>query len=419
MRIADVCAFYTPAGGGVRTYVEAKLRAAARFGHEMIVIAPGERHEVDQARPRRGAGDHSVAAPAGRPALSLFRRRARAPRGARRVAAGPCRSLVAMVERDDGRPLAGLARAARWSCMPTRLPLMLIAGSAVCVGDRPIDRWFGWFWRHLRGLGRMFDTVVCANAQLARAASARRDRAIAETIRDGRRRRASFRRRCVRRRLREQALQALGLDADATLLVGVGRFSAEKRWDMVMRAVADGRATPARSGCCWSATARSGCSSRCSPSRSRACAVLPRIDDRDELARLAGERRCAGPRLRGRDLLHGRGRGARERHPADRPGPRRGAPTSSSPGAGASYRAAIRGIARAGDRPLHRSRPGIAAGRRRSRQPGADHGRAFRRAVRPLREGWRRTRVAPADGPRWLCSRACRVGARCDRRYAA
>ena len=30
MRIADVCAFYTPAGGGVRTYVEAKLRTAAR-----------------------------------------------------------------------------------------------------------------------------------------------------------------------------------------------------------------------------------------------------------------------------------------------------------------------------------------------------------------------------------------------------
>ena len=43
MRIVDVCAFYTPAGGGVRTYVEAKLRAAARFGHEMIIIASGGR----------------------------------------------------------------------------------------------------------------------------------------------------------------------------------------------------------------------------------------------------------------------------------------------------------------------------------------------------------------------------------------
>ena len=59
MRIADVCAFYTPAGGGVRTYVDAKLRAAARFGHEVIVIAPGEREEVVQ----RGPGAFLVTIP--------------------------------------------------------------------------------------------------------------------------------------------------------------------------------------------------------------------------------------------------------------------------------------------------------------------------------------------------------------------
>ena len=35
----------------MRTYVEAKLRAAAQFGHEMIVIAPGERHEVIRRGP--------------------------------------------------------------------------------------------------------------------------------------------------------------------------------------------------------------------------------------------------------------------------------------------------------------------------------------------------------------------------------
>lgn len=51
MRIVDVCAFYTPAGGGVRTYVDAKLRAAARFGHEVIVIAPGEEYATCQRGP--------------------------------------------------------------------------------------------------------------------------------------------------------------------------------------------------------------------------------------------------------------------------------------------------------------------------------------------------------------------------------
>ena len=37
--------------------------------------------------------------------------------------------------------------------------------------------------------------------------------------------------------LREAMLRRLGLTAEAVLLVGAGRLSAEKRWDMVMRAV--------------------------------------------------------------------------------------------------------------------------------------------------------------------------------------
>ena len=61
------------------------------------------------------------------------------------------------------------------------------------------------------------------------------------------------RRRCARRELRAAALASLGLDPDAhLLLVGVGRFSAEKRWDMVIRAVSEcsvgtaGRLAPRR-----------------------------------------------------------------------------------------------------------------------------------------------------------------------------
>ena len=36
MRIVDVCAFYAPRGGGVKTYVERKLQAGAAAGHEII-----------------------------------------------------------------------------------------------------------------------------------------------------------------------------------------------------------------------------------------------------------------------------------------------------------------------------------------------------------------------------------------------
>lgn len=41
MKIIDVAEFYAEQGGGVRTYVNQKLQAAADAGHEAIVIAPG------------------------------------------------------------------------------------------------------------------------------------------------------------------------------------------------------------------------------------------------------------------------------------------------------------------------------------------------------------------------------------------
>ncbi len=40
MKIIDVAEFYTDQGGGVKTYINQKLKAARRLGHEMIVVAP-------------------------------------------------------------------------------------------------------------------------------------------------------------------------------------------------------------------------------------------------------------------------------------------------------------------------------------------------------------------------------------------
>lgn len=40
MKIIDVAEFYTDQGGGVKTYINQKLRAAKRLGHEMIIVAP-------------------------------------------------------------------------------------------------------------------------------------------------------------------------------------------------------------------------------------------------------------------------------------------------------------------------------------------------------------------------------------------
>ena len=106
-----------------------------------------------------------------------------------------------------------------------------------------IDRCFGWFWRHLRGLGRMFDTVICANRQLAdrlAAGGVARTRTILMGVEPGL---FSPGRRCPE--VRRAARDALGLEPGAFLLIGIGRFSAEKRWELVLRAAGEcGRKLP-------------------------------------------------------------------------------------------------------------------------------------------------------------------------------
>ena len=282
MRIADVCAFYTPAGGGVRTYIEAKLRAAARFGHEMIVIAPGERHEVT----RRGPGSMLVTIPS--PRLPVDRRyRYFDDEGA----------LHAVLDAwqpdhvEASSPWSSATMVGRWQGVASRSLVMHADPLAAyayrwlggVVPTQRIDRMFGWFWRHLRGLGRMFDSVICANEQLA---ARLRDGGLgnAQTVPmgvEGRLFSPSLRSAAVR----EEALGALGLDARGTLLLGVGRFSAEKRWNMVLRAVGEAaRRRPVGMLLVGDGSKKFGL--ELVANRTRHVALLPPIRDREELARL-------------------------------------------------------------------------------------------------------------------------------------
>ena len=47
MRIVDVNEYYCPTGGGVRTYIDRKMRLLADLGHELIVIAPGHENRLE------------------------------------------------------------------------------------------------------------------------------------------------------------------------------------------------------------------------------------------------------------------------------------------------------------------------------------------------------------------------------------
>lgn len=242
MRIVDVCAFYAPLGGGVRTYAEAKLRAARRFGHEIVILAPGERHEMI----RRGPGALLVTIPA--PRLPVDRRYRYFDDERVLHAALDCWQPDHI---EASSPWSSATMVGRWQGGASRSLVMhsdpLAAYAYRWLGGiastNTIDSWFGWFWRHLRGLGRMFDSVVCANGQLAQRLMHGGIRN-AETIRMGVEP-GVFAPSLRSRELRLAALDALGLGAEGVLLLAVGRFSAEKRWDLVIRSVGEaGRKLP-------------------------------------------------------------------------------------------------------------------------------------------------------------------------------
>lgn len=234
MRIVDICAFYTPAGGGVKTYVEQKLRAAEHFGHEVIVVAPGERDDI--LVQTAGGRIETLASPR----FPLDRRYGyfddEAALHTRITALAP--DVV-----EASSPWASAAMVGRW---PGAAPRALIMHAdplsayayrwfAPVASQAMIDRGFDWYWRHLRRLDRQFDTIVSASHDLShRLSVGGLDRVVtlpmgvtggvfSPTLRD--------------QALRARLLERCALGPDALLLLGVGRHAPEKRWPMVIEAV--------------------------------------------------------------------------------------------------------------------------------------------------------------------------------------
>lgn len=235
MRIVDVCAFYSPQGGGVKTYVEQKMRLGPELGHEIVILAPGDRREVIE----RGPGARIVTIPC--PRFPLDRKywyfADEAALHAELDALQP--DFV-----EASSPWRSPAMVARWRHdVPRALVMHADPLSAYAYrwfeplfSRETIDRRFEQFWDHLRDLGQSYDEVACASREL-------RDRLVAGGITNatlhpmgveeglfGQHRRDAE----VRRRL----LELCDLPEDAHLLIGVGRLSAEKRWPMVVDAVA-------------------------------------------------------------------------------------------------------------------------------------------------------------------------------------
>lgn len=240
MRVVDVCAFYTPAGGGVRTYVERKLKAAPAAGHEMIILAPGQENRIEER------GDGARIEWLASPRFPLDRRYGYFADEAQ-VHAALDRLRPDVVEASS--PWRSASMVADWRGDARRVLVMhadpLSAYAYRWFGrlaDREtIDRGFGWFWRHLQRLDRSYDAVVSASPSLSHRLSEGGLRNVVTNpmgvdpgifdpaLRDP--------------ALRARLLERCALPEDATLLVGVGRHAAEKRWSMVVDAAISAAAT--------------------------------------------------------------------------------------------------------------------------------------------------------------------------------
>lgn len=234
MRIVDVCAFYAPQGGGVKTYVEQKLKAAHGRGVEIIIVAPGEADRIVARGPAGALA--TVAAP-------------RFPLDRRYRYFSDEEALHALLDRLDpdfveaSSPWSSASMVARWRGRAPRAlfmhadPLSAYAYRwfGAVAPRATIDRGFDWFWRHLRRLDRAFDLVVSASASLSarlRAGGLTKVTTQPMGIEPG-----LFSPARRDEALRARLLARCGLAPAATLLIGMGRLSSEKRWPMVIDAV--------------------------------------------------------------------------------------------------------------------------------------------------------------------------------------
>ncbi len=233
MRIVDVAEFYSPTGGGVRTYIDRKFAAAAQMGHELFVIAPGG-EDAFEARP--GGGVIQVRCP--RLPFDanyyMFREAAPVHRWLDSLApdlveaSSPWRGAWIVADWSGQAPRAMFKHADPVASYPQRW-------LGPVASPQRVDQLFEWFWAYLRKLTRPFATVVAGGSWLAERFERQgipRVTGIPLGIDRG-----VFSPQRRDERLRADLLAACARPIDAKLVLSVGRFHPEKRWPMVIEAV--------------------------------------------------------------------------------------------------------------------------------------------------------------------------------------
>lgn len=234
MRIVDVNEFYSPTGGGVRTYLDRKMGIMADMGHELIVFAPALEDAIED---RPGGGRiHWIKAPP----LILDRNYGIFVRDE------PVWDLLDQLKPDiveTSSPWLPAWTVARWQ--GDALKVFFAHGDN--IGAYP-QRWldsvatpiqveqaFAWYTRYMNRFLGHYDAFVTNGPALAKRFT-RRGMTVHASAPLGIERQW-FSPDLRDEKLRVALLAQLGLPPEGHLLLGLGRHHKEKRWPLVIDAV--------------------------------------------------------------------------------------------------------------------------------------------------------------------------------------
>ncbi len=225
MKIVDVSESYSEHGGGVRTYVHHKLAAAARAGHEMVIVAPGHCDREDEVEGGRIVWVQSLRSPFD-DRYGLFTR-------SRVIHEVLDRERPDVVE--GSSPLGGGWAVAKWQGRAKKAFVFHTDPVAVWpetflaprLGFGRVDRWSQPIWSGLRRLAAGYDATVVSGAWLG-------DRLEEHGVQGARvvpfgidKRGFSPAHRSEE--VRTKLLADCGLPPEADLLISVSRLDPEKR----------------------------------------------------------------------------------------------------------------------------------------------------------------------------------------------
>jgi len=242
MKIVDVAEFYAERGGGVKIYIDQKLKAADAHGHELLIIAPGTHDHIE----RRGS--HGRIAWVASPPLPVdprYRLLLR-ERAVHKLLDEEHPDIIEGSSPWTGGQFVGRYRAASSSNGVSRVRKTFIFHTdAVAVyGQTLLDKWLDtrridqlWkpYWGYLRRLSHQFDATVVSGAWLAeRLAHQGIQRPLTVPFGVDK---ATFMAAKPDPALRAELLAKANAAPDAALLVTVSRHHPEKRLGTLLRAV--------------------------------------------------------------------------------------------------------------------------------------------------------------------------------------